>query len=761
MTADRTLASHYAATRPVLGMMAVTGLLIVVLTGLNLFRIAAVGPNDDAYITYRVARNLATGHGPVFNPGERVLSISNPGYMLLLAASSVLGDDYVRLGLLLNGLALLAVGALLVDLSRQPILAVVPADGSFLSVTGPSWLAAIVSVALTLANWLLSESVGMETPLYIAALLAAFAAYRRALQDDDQASRWLLWTAAAATAAFVIRPDGLLVGLIIGLHWLVARRRIPWPALALGLLLALPWVLFAWAYYGSPIPNTLAAKVTQGLGDDSIRWAPGLLDATRQWARSHLAAALLASLGLVLALARRRLDRVPMLLWALAYAGAHALLDVRSYYWYYVPLIPVAALLAGDGAAWLLARAQARLAPGRGRAALVLAALVILAITLYPALQTAVRLVADPGPRPRELAFLQTAAVLAELCQQPDAEPVGMAEIGLLGYYSDCRVLDFSGLLQPELAHLQVPAADKMAWAIKSYVPPLVLLAGDTGYPRIVSGQEWFRQRYEVIDIRQSTGFLSIIHRRWPGPPSQRDPGTASWWNAARPGPMLSLESGQPFSTTLAFPPGIAPAVTLHAALPPESTLDVRADGEPVARLAGEPGGWLDYDLPAMAAASDTLSLSLIGHTGSEPAAVAWIESNAIPAVHYFAPVPDLDQRPRPRLELAPGQGASTTLAAPVHGPLDLVLNFRDRPGVALEVRAAGQLLDTVGGHDGWLTARLPLPPQAGPLVAVEIANCGTADAGLVYAALVAALAEPAPAAATLPISMEKRQNMP
>jgi hypothetical protein len=113
--------------------------------------------------------------------------------------------------------------------------------------------------------------------------------------------------------------------------------------------------------------------------------------------------------------------------------------------------------------------------------------------------------------------------------------------------------------------------------------------------------------------------------------------------------------------------------------------------------------------------------------------------------VHYFAPVPNLDQRPRPRLELAPGQAASATLAVPVHGPLDLALNFRDRPGVALEVRAAGQPLDTIGGHDGWLTARLPLPSQAGPLVAVEVTNRGNADAGLVYAALVAARDEEAP----------------
>ena len=45
-----------------------------------------VGPLiiDDAYIFFRYARNLLQGHGPVFNPGERVLGISSPSYLLVL-----------------------------------------------------------------------------------------------------------------------------------------------------------------------------------------------------------------------------------------------------------------------------------------------------------------------------------------------------------------------------------------------------------------------------------------------------------------------------------------------------------------------------------------------------------------------------------------------------------------------------------------------------------------------------------------------------
>jgi arabinofuranosyltransferase len=32
---------------------------------------------DDAYITYRYARNVVRGYGPVYNPGERVEGYTN------------------------------------------------------------------------------------------------------------------------------------------------------------------------------------------------------------------------------------------------------------------------------------------------------------------------------------------------------------------------------------------------------------------------------------------------------------------------------------------------------------------------------------------------------------------------------------------------------------------------------------------------------------------------------------------------------------
>ena len=45
---------------------------------------------EDYYITYRVSKNLATGHGLVYTVGERVHAFTSPLNVLLPAALSVL-----------------------------------------------------------------------------------------------------------------------------------------------------------------------------------------------------------------------------------------------------------------------------------------------------------------------------------------------------------------------------------------------------------------------------------------------------------------------------------------------------------------------------------------------------------------------------------------------------------------------------------------------------------------------------------------------
>src|ERR1051326_6227945 len=62
--------------------------LLVMLAFLAFFH-GVVG--DDAYISFRYARNLVDGHGLVFNPGERVEGYTNFLWVLGIAAGLSLG----------------------------------------------------------------------------------------------------------------------------------------------------------------------------------------------------------------------------------------------------------------------------------------------------------------------------------------------------------------------------------------------------------------------------------------------------------------------------------------------------------------------------------------------------------------------------------------------------------------------------------------------------------------------------------------------
>ncbi len=209
---------------------------------------------DDPFITYRYAENLAGGHGFVYNPGERVLSTTTPLFTLLLAAFKSLGADLPLTANLIGAFSLAAGAVFLYDLGR-------------------SWrlpLAGWTALALYPTFPLLISTLGSETPLYLACCLGAFAFYAR-----GKYALAALLTAFAALA----RPDGLLVAGVLALDFaLRVRRPVPWKAAGVFLAPLLAWIGFAWAYFGSPLPVTLAAKQNQGAMGISTRFLPGCLE---------------------------------------------------------------------------------------------------------------------------------------------------------------------------------------------------------------------------------------------------------------------------------------------------------------------------------------------------------------------------------------------------------------------------------------------------------------------------------------------------
>ena len=123
---------------------------------------------DDAFITYRYARNILAGNGFVYNPGEHVLGTTTPLYTFLLVllgqfAGKNQPAPFPLLSVFVNALADGITCLLLVKLGRRL--------GSPLAGIGAAWVWAIAPYSVTFAIG------GLETSLYVLLLTAAINAY--------------------------------------------------------------------------------------------------------------------------------------------------------------------------------------------------------------------------------------------------------------------------------------------------------------------------------------------------------------------------------------------------------------------------------------------------------------------------------------------------------------------------------------------------------------------------------------------------------
>lgn len=217
---------------------------LVALFALEVLRTAWL--SDDAYITFRVVRNLLDGFGPRFNVAERVQVYTHPLWMLALAAAhAASGEPYYSTLVLSLGLA---VGALLV-------LAFALTRGAFAA-------ALVLILAIASRSFVDYATSGLENPLS-SALLAAFVAV--SLRAEGRPRGALLATSIAALVVLDRMDQALLVAPLLALAWYEAPRRGKLLAVTLGLAPFAAWEVFSVLYYGFPFPNTAYAKLGSGL----------------------------------------------------------------------------------------------------------------------------------------------------------------------------------------------------------------------------------------------------------------------------------------------------------------------------------------------------------------------------------------------------------------------------------------------------------------------------------------------------------------
>jgi arabinofuranosyltransferase len=264
MLADDTAAVERAAQEAVarrsgrLPALVLPALTVALVVGLGWWHRFSV---DDAFINFRVVKQIEAGHGPVFNMGERVEVTTSTLWLAMLVAADLVSPLRIEwtavlleIGLTAAGVAAAMAGAVrLADMGRPEPRTdrwVVPVGALAYLAPAAAW------------DW---ASGGLENGLGIAWLGATFWAVVRVIDPAGASRRRAVTTAALVGVGVLVRPDFAVFAAAFAVPVAVAAwrggrwRRL---ALAAGAALALPLAVqvFRMGYYGQLFPNTVYAK---------------------------------------------------------------------------------------------------------------------------------------------------------------------------------------------------------------------------------------------------------------------------------------------------------------------------------------------------------------------------------------------------------------------------------------------------------------------------------------------------------------------
>jgi hypothetical protein len=406
--------------------------------------------SDDAYISFRYARNLAEHGQLVFNLGERVEGYTNFLWTVLLAGgiklgvSPVVASRFLGVAFAVGTLAVAVRLALRLDEERpSPWHAVAPLG---LAAFGP------------FACWC---SGGLETQLFTFLLLLA---WERLLAETYRNRGYS--SAVCFALAGMTRPEGVLFfGLAVLFRVLrnlrVSRRLRPrWDEVTwVGLFLTvfMPYYLWRVRYYGWPFPNTFYVKSSGGSGTAEL----GLYYLRRfceDYGVLFLGMIVLAGRPPVLDRKRRDLFLLASLVgvvftaYVIKVGG-----DFMGLYRFILPVLPLGALCVQE-AARTLARRLGAVIPRPALALAGLAAAAAFAAGSWKVSTRATESWADGGwiDSPGYLKHYADERVPIGLWLGRHARPDDLASVGGAGvipYYSGLRSFDCYGLVDETIAH--------------------------------------------------------------------------------------------------------------------------------------------------------------------------------------------------------------------------------------------------------------------------------------------------------------------
>jgi hypothetical protein len=477
---------------------------------------------EDFLITYRYSENLARGHGLVYTAGERVYGFTSPLNTLLpaLFAFATAAKDFTLPLWLFRGVSLAGL-----------IFAWVSIESVFSRGTAGSRIRFLVGCLFPVIAALEIKSTAFAMSGQEAGLVLGFLAPAFAIAILGWAPHRILGGVLFAGLLYS-RPDAFVYMAAIALAALAFEsgpRRPLVVALAqsvlISVLLYLPWLLFAWLYYGSPIPHTVIAKhnlvayapdgygltaalvagfhsapsvISRALAPiyDMLNSGPGSWPV---W--MHDAELLLELVAFLywLVPSRDRLGRMASLA-SFVLLGYLIYTDLASEYspWYYPPLAFLSLVTLASAAATLAERAAQPALRYVFSAAMVSGLLFFLGFIFFSSLAP-IRFkeeVIDGGQR-RQIGLWLKAHVAPN-------ETVYLEPLGYIGYYSGCRIADWPGLVSPAVVEARKkigPAKNYFTWGeVAEAIKPSWIVAR-ANESEFIARSDYLDHHYELMAV--------------------------------------------------------------------------------------------------------------------------------------------------------------------------------------------------------------------------------------------------------------------
>ena len=220
--------------------------LLMVLAWMNRF------VQDDAFISFRYARNLAEGYGLVWNIGERIEGYSNFLWTVCLVPAFWMDMDVVLYSYLL---------------SLSAFVCTLLCSWRIAFYVWKDWRAGCLTVILLGTNFSFSSYAtgGLETQFVTAWVMGSV--WLLICWSKSKMQGWMLGAAMTSACAFMTRMDAILLlvplwMVVIYNAWCANRRRDLMVPGFVGVGMVLTWLLWRYAYYGAWVPNTALIKIS-------------------------------------------------------------------------------------------------------------------------------------------------------------------------------------------------------------------------------------------------------------------------------------------------------------------------------------------------------------------------------------------------------------------------------------------------------------------------------------------------------------------